>query len=840
MANNKMLIFRISLPRLTPRCYQRVEENSAPHATRDVAQRFNSIGQGQTITRMRPIIACLRPTLFFCAILVPLVSAEAAEKNGKHNSGQLQIKLPPDAATISKILKKYCARCHSETSLQNVDTVSTSQHPPNLDTDLHVLAREPELISPGNADASLLYNAIVSGHMPSKTKDGKNNSKKKGAAAVGPSSQEVAALRRWVQEQKPTQGCQYASASNKKSDHQKIHSIIIANWLRYKHQKASDLRFVALGHLKAACASDNDLIRHRYAIAKIFNSLSWQKAPVTLQQVDHGGSILAVDLNELGWSAATWKWLSERKNVRTGLPAANISSRSYAKIQERTKTVIPVVAADWLAATVLDPDVYNRLLKSPATIAELKNQLGLHDDTSSIKFAAAVSASKITSGPRFIARRKGRHGFAWQAYDFAAKTSKAAVFTRPDKFLLASQDGHQQDAETSITSERILFQLPNGFIGTYLSTNPDSPKTKVSEPNENHLENPLRAGFQCFSCHRSPVIGFADELRAYKRNAQPKQTTENSEAKQATKHFASPAHIRAIIEDDRYSYERALKRARIDTTQTLNSEDPIFQLARRYEADLDLFHAAADVGLTLDRLRERLTTYNGQHVAIARRLLHSSVSRQEFDLLTADLSNQAPFEPRLSPVIVDPFMLKKDILIAARQNISRSGLSVWTQAQTFKRGDPITIHAQAHRDCHMTLVNVDQKGFATVLFPNGFESESFVKAGERLTVPGRDAKYRLTLSELGKESIIAICTPEEHKTPPGIKHKFAVHKFTILGSWQDHLSEIVNAFGGHVSATKASQTQKDKKRRRRSRRNRKNKISDPVPQARNAIWINVE
>jgi hypothetical protein len=49
--------------------------------------------------------------------------------------------------------------------------------------------------------------------------------------------------------------------------------------------------------------------------------------------------------------------------------------------------------------------------------------------------------------------------------------------------------------------------------------------------------------------------------------------------------------------------------------------------------------------------------------------------------------------------------------------------------------DSISISLKVSRDCYITVLNVDEKGNVTVVFPNGYAVDGFVKAGKPVVIP---------------------------------------------------------------------------------------------------------
>ena len=77
-------------------------------------------------------------------------------------------------------------------------------------------------------------------------------------------------------------------------------------------------RYLTLAHL-AAVATPSELATYRIAVAKLLNSLSWQRVLISPQAIDDSGMVLRVDLRDYGWDAGTWQLL-EALRARGGRP----------------------------------------------------------------------------------------------------------------------------------------------------------------------------------------------------------------------------------------------------------------------------------------------------------------------------------------------------------------------------------------------------------------------------------------------------------------------------------------------------------------------------------------
>jgi hypothetical protein len=72
-------------------------------------------------------------------------------------------------------------------------------------------------------------------------------------------------------------------------------------------------------------------------------------------------------------------------------------------------------------------------------------------------------------------------------------------------------------------------------------------------------------------------------------------------------------------------------------------------------------------------------------------------------------------------------------------------ISAWLnkpgQQPAYKDGETMEVNVKANRDCNITIYNFDGKGKLTQIFPNSFQSSAQVKAGETVSIGGRESDF---------------------------------------------------------------------------------------------------
>ncbi len=95
----------------------------------------------------------------------------------------------------------------------------------------------------------------------------------------------------------------------------------------------------------------------------------------------------------------------------------------------------------------------------------------------------------------------------------------------------------------------------------------------------------------------------------------------------------------------------------------------------------------------------------------------------------------------------------------------------------------------AAHDCFLTLINVDGKGVATVIFPNKFQKDNHLAANTDLQFPSSDAPFQFRFADPGTETVVATCSLTD-KPVDNTKVDFA-QVFTDLGDYTKHLTRSI-------------------------------------------------
>ena len=84
----------------------------------------------------------------------------------------------------------------------------------------------------------------------------------------------------------------------------------------------------------------------------------------------------------------------------------------------------------------------------------------------------------------------------------------------------------------------------------------------------------------------------------------------------------------------------------------------------------------------------------------------------------------------------------------------------------YREGEELKITVSADRDCYLRIYNVNPQGTAVQLFPNRFQVDNHVRAGQSVTIPGATAAFTLavmgdTRAEFGNEIINVLAAEKQ-------------------------------------------------------------------------------
>jgi hypothetical protein len=281
------------------------------------------------------------------------------------------------------------------------------------------------------------------------------------------------------------------------------------------------LRYVSTGEFRPGPCDVDDvsegaargLSRVRMAVSKVLNGMSREPRAVVPDATGLDGLLLRLDLRDYGWhrpvTVGGQSYRDAWQAVVAQAPTAlELQGGVASELEGELGTRAPILLSSAFVASASTSELYYSVLRLPATLAELKRELGIDADEDVERgpwARASFATSGISTEPRGVARYRGAalgDGYFWQTFDFGPSASTDTLYLEP---LTTRADGHQ-----------VLFSLPNGLPGYYTT---DAAGVRllsslfVLDPAQNN--GTMRVGSSCASCHNGGIITFVDEARGF-------------------------------------------------------------------------------------------------------------------------------------------------------------------------------------------------------------------------------------------------------------------------------------------------------------------------------------
>lgn len=485
------------------------------------------------------------------------------------------------ALAAQQVLRTHCYRCHGENG--------TLEGGMNYLLDLDRLVARKKIIA-GKANESPLMKRITSGSMP--PPDVKERL----------SDADIKTLQTWIDNgAKPI----HATNSRKTISTDDVQSWILADLEKIDRRSRRFQRYITLSHLWNAGLAEDELRTYRNAIAKVINSLSWHPKIQNPQAIDAHETVFRIDLRWYMWDATLWNRLLQEYPY--GILDDRVTMRA---IMVFTASKIPLIRGDWFTATATRPPLYQDLLQLPGSLAELERQLRV-DAAINIQQERVIrvgfNGSGIARNNRMLERHDSIHGYYWRTYDFEEIPQNLIDrgLSAPDRrnlFAYPLGPGSVENTFQHIGGEAI-FSLPNGLQGYYIMDAINNrlnkaPTAIVADPRR--PDKAVELGVSCMGCHVPGIITKADQVRDH-LDKSPKAVSK-LDAEIAKALYPKKEASSAQMDEDSKKYLQALEKTGGKLTRT----EPVIAMTLRYEGDLDLITAAAEVGLSPNVLRDKL------------------------------------------------------------------------------------------------------------------------------------------------------------------------------------------------------------------------------------------
>jgi WD40 repeat protein len=478
---------------------------------------------------------------------------------------------PDEAALAGKaraVLATHCHRCHGQ------DGAAEGGLNYLLDRNRLLSTR---LVEAGAAGRSLLLRRIRRGEMPPEDEKPR------------PGPEDLAALEKWITAGAPD----WDEASRRPIPPAEVVRRVREDRDRLEGERRQFARYFMLTPLYNAGCSEDELQTARLALSRLVNSLSRGTRVVPPQPIDPERTIVRIDLRDYRWSEPDWGGL---------IAGHEPFSRSFPAAAGAPPEPLPV-RADWFVHAFSRPPLYHRLLELEPTAARVEGALGVNageNIRTSKVLRAGFNGSGIARHNRLLERHEGRDGYYWKSYDFAAPGGRRDLFAHP-RGPAPGENTFQHDGG------EIIFALPNGLQGYLLvdargNRIDRAPSAIVSDPR--HPEHVVENGISCMSCHTARgLIDKADQVRAHVEKNPDAFREDERPAILAL--YPPREKFAAALRADAERYRQALAQ----TGSAARGTEPIVVTALRFEADLGLKEAAAELWLAPDELQQRLADF---------------------------------------------------------------------------------------------------------------------------------------------------------------------------------------------------------------------------------------
>lgn len=512
---------------------------------------------------------------------------------------------PGQAAKAYQVLNERCFRCHGGGS---------------RNADLNVLDRESltrprgsgdatvRFVVPGKSDASGLWSVIEGDYMPLAGSP----------EAAAMTAAERTLLKSWIDAGAPFPERRVVTFLDEKQ----VLTALRDDLLKTRADDRRYLRYYTFHHLQNnPSVTEQNLRTYQGALSKVINSLSWERAIALPRVVDGtGGTVLAIDLRQTGWSLE--QWIAVLKRYPYGLKYSDSHDAALAELSQTVLQLtggdLPYVRGDWFVADASRPPLYHTLLKIPDRLSHLERQLGI-DSEANIRNGRAARAGFATSGVSRQNRLVERHDapntpYYWISYDFKPRKSRGDLV----RFPLGPKFPGNEHARHAFEHDggEVIFSLPNGMQAYMLVTGEgnriDEGPVDVVFDKSALLGTPaIVNGISCMHCHRHGMItAFRDEIRGADAAA--------SDVRRKIEELYPPAStMQQHLQQDRDIFVRALDRAvgpfvRVGDEKSLPIDsdrfpEPAGHVAQLYARDLGPREAALELGFaSVEAMQERI------------------------------------------------------------------------------------------------------------------------------------------------------------------------------------------------------------------------------------------
>jgi mono/diheme cytochrome c family protein len=520
------------------------------------------------------------------SVSVPLIEPAAAAE-------------PADADLPTRgyaVLEKHCASCHGVEF--NYPGLNMLIRDSLLTTDD---SAEPAFLVPGKSKESRIYLHAA----------GLRQDKMPPEDQPQPTQAEIDLLARWIDA-----GAEFPKAARPAREfvgERQLVAAIVADIEAQPEEKQPYLRYFTVHHLwNDPGTSDDQLALTRAAISKLVNSLSNQRRIVPPVPVGEGGLILRIDMRDYGWTERN-HWLPLLGAYPYGLLH---DDRLASRLYRAAASDLPYVRGDWFCYAATRPELYHRLATLPGHVGipdsqgRLEQILGVDlqadiDKDRVVRAGMTGEKSGVSKNNRIVERHDTQLGYYWISYDSAGSDERHNHVNFP---LGPKFPGRDNVAAFDHDGGEIIFSLPNGLQGYMLTTSagerlPVGPSPIVQDNNKHSGSFEIVNAISCMGCHRDGMVAFTDSIRPLWEGRR------GDTADKVLRIYATKERMDRAVAADRDQFLRAVRQAVEPFMKDVEGKpldlagfpEPITDVSKRYDRDVDIGTVARELGLPADR-----------------------------------------------------------------------------------------------------------------------------------------------------------------------------------------------------------------------------------------------
>ncbi len=447
-----------------------------------------------------------------------------------------------------QFIETYCRACHGPGK-----TYSGVFNTGSIDD----MPFDKNIMKPGDPDGSPLYESILNNRMPTGKK---------------PSAEELDVLRRWIvaegeARKQPAAAAVQPAVVQQTGIPQKpaidvplprfaggsreaIVLAMVSDINRVDEFDRSYMRYLSFGRTTLAkidCNEDGALRNPTHylhsALNKFINSISNgpRVVPVTPIPATEG-ALVRIDIRDYNWTEDDWDSISTGIFTQ-GSADASFSREAWEELAEvypyavdptsdpllavvaqATGAVVPMMRADWFVRFASESPYYDMFLGLTDDIRDLEYRMGIDVDREILSRRAVRAAmlpgnSGVSDHNRMLERFDLPFGgYYWKSYDFAGDSGEQSLTLHPDG---PREIGRTASGTAPFEHDggEMIFSLPNGLQGYYLSTNLGERLLVGPASIVSFRTKPIGKGVEvvnarsCFDCHHDGMIRKKDQLR---------------------------------------------------------------------------------------------------------------------------------------------------------------------------------------------------------------------------------------------------------------------------------------------------------------------------------------